>query len=455
MSTSSPAKRSVVAATHRLVAAVSVASSACASTSAPVACSSLSAAANSMAPRAQMLSRAPSAANACAITRPSPLLAPVIITTFPLSPRSMTATPSTSARQPLIEQIMKMTNLGLLVVGQGHGLLLHGFKPELHPGQVEGVLVEHPGQESELRRLGPIVVGAKPMNRGGGRLFARGVGCQVHTFHDRFVDIHSIGPKTIDDPIVRAPRMEIRKHRVVEAVYQFGVGQILRGGAECRAQHLARTRGRGGARGQLCAEVGQRGFIETPVGHRIEHLLLARLPREMWAGSSVGGDRSREIAPRVVLRVRITDSRQQLRMGHNHVESLHECFLGYLPVATQDLRDVRLFVTELQRPALELIAQLVAQEIGERRGAQIGIEKYETAPGADLRLRQRPRGRVDMREVPLAGNVPEGAVKIPGKAVKRTAKLGSAGAAGFAQHAPAMQTRVVKCLELVWRHPHE
>src|SRR5215469_8007904 len=163
MSTSTPPKRSAVAATHRLVAAVSVVSSACTRTSAPAARSSLAAVASPSAPRAQMLSRAPSAANACAIARPSPLLAPVIITTFPLSSRSMTATPSRSSCQPLIEQIMKMTNLGLLVVRQGHRRLLHRLEPKLHLGQIESVLVEHPGEESELRRLGPIVVRAEPM----------------------------------------------------------------------------------------------------------------------------------------------------------------------------------------------------------------------------------------------------------------------------------------------------
>ena len=63
----------------------------------------------------------------------------------------------------------------------------------------------------------------------------------------------------------------------------------------------------------------------------------------------------------------------------------------------------------------------------------------------DIRLRSLPAGgggNGGMREVPLAGNVPEGAVNIPGKPVKRTAKLGGASAAG---RGFAVRMRVKPC----------
>src|SRR5581483_1080958 len=134
-------------------------------------------------------------------------------------------------------------------------------------------------------------------------------------------------------------------------------------------------------------------------------------------------------------------------MGGDDVEGLHEGLLRDLPVASQDLRDVSLLVAALQRPSRELAIELVTEELAQRLRIGVGIDEYEAAPRADFRFRQRPFGRLDMGEIPLAGNVSQGAVDIPCKAVKRTSKLPRSPALLLAQDSTAMEACVVKGLD--------
>src|SRR5216683_1756792 len=88
-STSTPPKALKVASAHCPICVASLTSPGCANTSAPAALSSPAACSSTSAPRAHMLRRIPSSASALAIARPRPRLAPVIIATFPLRPRSI------------------------------------------------------------------------------------------------------------------------------------------------------------------------------------------------------------------------------------------------------------------------------------------------------------------------------------------------------------------------------
>ena len=65
----------------------------------------------------------------------------------------------------LVEEHVPVADLGLLVAGERDVLERRGLEAEVHVGQVEGVLVEHPGQRSQLRRLGPVAVGVEPVDR--------------------------------------------------------------------------------------------------------------------------------------------------------------------------------------------------------------------------------------------------------------------------------------------------
>src|SRR5271165_949378 len=101
----------------------------------------------------------------------------------------------------------------------------------------------------------------------------------------------------------------------------------------------------------------------------------------MRAGSAIGSDGTREVAPHIVLGIRVTDPGQQLWMGRDDVEGLHEGLLCDFPVAAQDFRDVGLLVPPLKGPTPELIRQLWSDEVVERFGLRIGIDENEAAPG--------------------------------------------------------------------------
>ena len=84
---------------------------------------------------------------------------------------------------------------------------------------------------------------------------------------------------------------------------------------------------------------------------------------------AVRRDRPTERAEHVVLRVRVADAREQLRMRRDDVEGLHERLLGDLPVAAQDLRDVRLLEPPFERPPFEVrveVADVIRRTDGSR-----------------------------------------------------------------------------------------
>ena len=110
-----------------------------------------------------------------------------------------------------------MPDLRLLVVGKDQVLVDPGAKPCLHVSQVEGILVEHPTQEAQFRCVREILVRAQPMNVAGGRKLAP-VGVQLYDLHDAMVALVYVRAEAIDDPVVRAPGMEIWEERVVKRI---------------------------------------------------------------------------------------------------------------------------------------------------------------------------------------------------------------------------------------------
>ena len=190
----------------------------------------------------------------------------------------------------------------------------------------------------------------------------------------------AVRAEPVGDPVVRAPRVEVREHHVDEAVVHLGVRQRLgaarrrwspraRGGDGRRARcGRRRRRARGAAPGRRSPGRSARRPCPAAVG----------LPLEVGAGEAVRRDRPGERAERVVLGDRVAHAGQQLRVGGDHVVRLHEGLLRDLPVAAQDLADVHLLEAVLERPVGELRGE-VAEVLGERV-AQSGSRFTNTNP---------------------------------------------------------------------------
>src|SRR5689334_1157323 len=104
--------------------------------------------------------------------------------------------------EPSRELAMEVANFGFLVIGQRDGFLFRRLQPELHLREIEGVLVEHARQETQLGRLAPVIVGTEPVNRGGDRrLFSRRVWRQIDAFHYRLIHFGAVRAESINDAV--------------------------------------------------------------------------------------------------------------------------------------------------------------------------------------------------------------------------------------------------------------
>ena len=68
--------------------------------------------------------------------------------------------PANLPAEAIVQDLVKMPDLGFLVHRHGHRPLGHGerLQPGLHLWQVERVLIEHASQQAELGRIHPVVV---------------------------------------------------------------------------------------------------------------------------------------------------------------------------------------------------------------------------------------------------------------------------------------------------------
>ena len=140
-------------------------------------------------------------------------------------------------------------------------------------------------------------------------------------------------------------------------------------------------------------------------------------------------------------------------MRRDHVVGLHERLLGDLPVAVHHLGDVRLLVSVLQRPTLEMGAE-ITQVILERRRVEIHVDEDEATPRADEHLGQPPFVGLEPGEVPLTWHLLETSVEFPREAVECAPELGVATCV-FTEPASAVGTDVVECLDLLGRRSND
>ncbi len=216
--------------------------------------------------------------------------------------------------------------------------------------------------------------------------------------------------------------MEVREQRVDEAVAHLGVAEGVRAllpevGHQMPPAHVGERLARAHALGHLEDD----RHVERAIGECVDHLLVGRVPLEVAARQAVGGDGAGERVEGVVLRDGVAEPGEQLRVGRDDVERLHERLLRELPVAAQDLPDVDLLVAVLERPRGEVLRQR-AQMLGQRSGLGIEVDEHEPAPGVDLDRRKGPL-LADLREVPAARDVRDGAVEVPGDAVERAGQV--------------------------------
>src|SRR5262245_25394090 len=110
-----------------------------------------------------------------------------------------------SESQPVLVEGVEVADLGLLVDGHRHARLVAPQRVQalLDHRQVEAVLVEDPGQEAELGRLGPVVVHTEPVDRRILRPSRRRVeGRQEDALHDRHLVLVLVRPEAVDDAVV-------------------------------------------------------------------------------------------------------------------------------------------------------------------------------------------------------------------------------------------------------------
>ena len=104
-------------------------------------------------------------------------------------------------------------------------------------------------------------------------------------------------------------------------------------------------------------------------------------------------------------------------MGLKSVERLHKGLSTDFPVALHYALNMGAFVVVVQREAGKMLGQWI-QIVFQRLAVFIKINKYKTAPGIDLNLRQAHIFLVQMAKVPLAGNAFKVAINIPGCTVE-------------------------------------
>jgi hypothetical protein len=126
-------------------------------------------------------------------------------------------------------------------------------------------------------------------------------------------------------------------------------------------------------------------LVEAAVQHRVEHLLLGRLPAHDRARHAAGVHAAAEVLVAVVLTVDITHAEEHLRMGRRDMEGLHERLLGDLPVGPVDLRRVALDVPVLERPVGEVVGE-VAEEGLQVLAGRVGVDEDEPRPHPDSQL---------------------------------------------------------------------
>ncbi len=134
-------------------------------------------------------------------------------------------------------------------------------------------------------------------------------------------------------------------------------------------------------------------------------------------------------------------------MRGDDVEGLHERLLRDLPVAAQHLRDVHLFEPVLERPPVEVGAE-IAEERVERLTLRVEVHEHEAAPCAHVDLGQVELVPIDMRKVPLGGDLLQGPVEVPAVSVERAAQLGRE-AIVLAKQPTPVQACVVEGLDRV------
>ena len=122
-----------------------------------------------------------------------------------------------------------MPDLGLLVGGEDHLLLLLGSQALLHQRQVERVLLEDLGQRPQLGRQRPVIVEAEVTHlrrsRPIGRI-RRGQREQHH-LEDALLGVVAVRPEPVHDRVEAAPRRPVREHREEDRVDQLRVADGL------------------------------------------------------------------------------------------------------------------------------------------------------------------------------------------------------------------------------------
>ena len=95
-------------------------------------------------------------------------------------------------------------------------------------------------------------------------------------------------------------------------------------------------------------------IVESEVTKKVEEAVntVAGI-NALWSRSYEGTS----VVVQVVLRVRVGDHVEDLRMRRDHVEGFHERLLRHLPVAVDHLGDVRRLPAVLEPPAREVLRQ--------------------------------------------------------------------------------------------------
>ena len=123
------------------------------------------------------------------------------------------------------------------------------------------------------------------------------------------------GSEAVHDPVVRAPRVEVREHGVVDVVDELGVAPFVDHVADHRPPPLASGRRRDLAGGLAVAEVDVALLVVADVEHVAEDLLLGGDPAvEQRARRAAGGDHAGEVVPDVDLAVDVAEVTGGLRV---------------------------------------------------------------------------------------------------------------------------------------------
>ena len=247
--------------------------------------------------------------------------------------------------------------------------------------------------------------------------------------------------------------MEVGEDRVENGIDEFAVAERIDLVTQPVAHRVPSEFGRELSKRCSDRHLDRRRLVEADVEHRIEHLLLARLPREQRAGRPARVDGPVHLAEHVVLAVLVAEPHELLGVRCGDVEGLHERLLGHLPVRLVNPGDVGLHEAVFEPPTCEVLHD-DAEVLLQGRGAEIGVEEHEAAPPLDQDGNQSELFGIGLGEVPRRREMGERALEVPREAVEWASQhLGVARLVD--ESAAAVTAYVPEALDRVGRRAYE